>query len=188
MPERQPRARGSLTRSTVELNAPATPMPRPRRVLAGEVEAFAVLVERWQGPLFRLALRYTNERSSAEDPCQEVSCAPSGASASGAATQASTWLIAPATNVCRSRAPCAAARALGERDPAAPGAPAEPARRAPAPRGQKHRRYRDALHLYYSTRPTPAPRRDPSALPEGTQRAPARGQAPLENLPSGDRT
>src|SRR5262245_4262075 len=43
-----------------------------RRVRAGDVEAFGALVERWQRPLFRLALRYAGERTAAEDLCQEV--------------------------------------------------------------------------------------------------------------------
>lgn len=43
-----------------------------RRVLAGEVEAFAALVERWQGPLVNLAYRYCRDRSIAEDMAQEA--------------------------------------------------------------------------------------------------------------------
>jgi RNA polymerase sigma-70 factor (ECF subfamily) len=43
-----------------------------RRVLAGDVEAFAGVVHRWQGPLVTLAYRYCRNRGQAEEMAQEA--------------------------------------------------------------------------------------------------------------------
>ena len=43
-----------------------------RRIVAGDVESFARIVERWQGPLVNLAWRYCRERSRAEEMAQEA--------------------------------------------------------------------------------------------------------------------
>jgi RNA polymerase sigma-70 factor (ECF subfamily) len=189
--ERQP-ARGAarLTRSTVDPLGAAIDQDAEavRRVLAGDVEAFTGIVERWQGPLFRLALRYTNERGAAEDLCQEVFLrAFRGLGKWRSEARFSTWLIALATNVYRSHARRAPApEPLGERDPAAPApASADPAlgerlRRAvnalPA-------RYRDALHLYYFHAADVGAAAATLGLPEGTLKARlARGRKLLEGM------
>jgi RNA polymerase sigma-70 factor, ECF subfamily len=127
-----------------------------RRVLAGDVEAFTAIVERWQGPLFRLALRYTNERESAEDLCQEAFLhAFRGLRRWRGEARFSTWLIALATNVYRSHArrapPPEPIDLVGPQDPAAPLPAAESALGERVRRGVNAlpARYRDALHLYY---------------------------------------
>jgi RNA polymerase sigma-70 factor (ECF subfamily) len=43
-----------------------------RRVLAGDTEAFADIVGRWQGPLVNLAFRFCRDRGLAEDMAQEA--------------------------------------------------------------------------------------------------------------------
>lgn len=42
------------------------------RVLAGEVEAFELIVHRWQRPLVNLAYRFCRDRGRAEDMAQEA--------------------------------------------------------------------------------------------------------------------
>ena len=41
-------------------------------MLAGDVDAFAEIVERWQGPLFNLAYRFSRDRGLAEEMAQEA--------------------------------------------------------------------------------------------------------------------
>lgn len=43
-----------------------------RRVLAGEIQLYALLVERYRAPLSRYALRMTGNRADAEDALQET--------------------------------------------------------------------------------------------------------------------
>ncbi|NIR45417.1 MAG: hypothetical protein GWM93_14655, partial [Gemmatimonadetes bacterium] len=43
-----------------------------RQVLAGDVDAFERIVERWQGPLVNLAYRYCRNRGEAEELAQEA--------------------------------------------------------------------------------------------------------------------
>jgi RNA polymerase sigma-70 factor (ECF subfamily) len=73
------------------------------RVLAGDTDAFAGIVARWQGPLVNLAFRFCRDRSRAEDIAQEafLKAFRSLATFRGEAAF-STWLIALAINVCRS--------------------------------------------------------------------------------------
>ena len=40
------------------------------RVLAGDVQAFASIVRRWQGPLVTLAFRFCRDRDQAEEMAQ----------------------------------------------------------------------------------------------------------------------
>jgi len=42
------------------------------RTLRGESEAFAILVRRYQGPIFRLMLRFTRDESEASEMAQEA--------------------------------------------------------------------------------------------------------------------
>jgi RNA polymerase sigma-70 factor (ECF subfamily) len=73
------------------------------RVLAGDVDAFAGIVGRWQGPLVNLAHRFCRDRARSEDLAQEafLKAFRSLASYRGEAAF-STWLIAIAVNVFRS--------------------------------------------------------------------------------------
>jgi len=74
------------------------------RVLAGDVDAFAGIVQRWQGPLVNLAFRFCRDRSRAEDMAQEAFLRAYRSLASFRGESAfSTWLIALAVNLYRSR-------------------------------------------------------------------------------------
>src|SRR5262245_6389287 len=73
------------------------------RVLAGDVEAFAEIVERWQNPLVALAYRFCHDRSMAEDMAQEAFVRVFRSLRQWRRDAAfSTWLFAVATNVYRS--------------------------------------------------------------------------------------
>lgn len=73
------------------------------RVLAGDVDAFAGIVLRWQSPLVNLAFRFCRNRGRAEDMAQEAFLKAFRALASFRGESAfSTWLIALAVNVFRS--------------------------------------------------------------------------------------
>ena len=71
-------------------------------VLAGNTEAFAALVSRWQGPLINLAYRFCGDRGRAEEMAQEAFLRAYRSLASWRKDAAfSTWLFAVATNVYR---------------------------------------------------------------------------------------
>jgi RNA polymerase sigma-70 factor, ECF subfamily len=73
------------------------------RVLAGETSAFALIVQRWQGPLVSLAYRFCRDRSRAQDMAQEAFLrAFRGLSKWRGDAAFSTWLYALATNLYRS--------------------------------------------------------------------------------------
>jgi RNA polymerase sigma-70 factor (ECF subfamily) len=73
-------------------------------VLAGDTERFEAIVRRYQRPLIRYAMRFTEDRSAAEDMAQDalVACYRSLRSWRGD-SQFSTWLFGVALNVYRSR-------------------------------------------------------------------------------------
>jgi RNA polymerase sigma-70 factor (ECF subfamily) len=73
-------------------------------VLAGELEAFEGIVQRWQGRLVGLAFRFCRDRAAAEDMAQEafLKAYRSLASFRGEAAF-STWLTAVALNSYRSK-------------------------------------------------------------------------------------
>lgn len=74
-----------------------------QRVLAGDVQAFAGIVRRWQGPLVNMAWRYCRDRSRAEEMAQEAFLrAWRGLSQWRQEASFSTWLFALAANVFRS--------------------------------------------------------------------------------------
>jgi RNA polymerase sigma-70 factor (ECF subfamily) len=71
-------------------------------VLGGDVDAFARIVHRWQGPLINLAYRFCRDRSRAEDLAQEVFLRAFRNLGSWRRDAAfSTWLFALATNLYR---------------------------------------------------------------------------------------
>jgi RNA polymerase sigma-70 factor (ECF subfamily) len=192
--KRQPLASAqSLTGTTVEHDDTAgtdADADAVRRVLAGDVEAFTAIVERWQGPLFRLALRYTNERGTAEDLCQEAFLhAFRGLRRWRGDARFSTWMIALATNVYRSHArrapPPEPIELAGRNDPAAPLPAADTVLGERVRRGVNAlpARYRDALHLYYFHAADLREAAASLALPEGTLKARlARGRRLLAKL------
>lgn len=73
------------------------------RVLAGDVDAFEGIVQRWQGPLVNMAWRYCRDRSRAEEMAQEALVrAWRGLKQWRREGSFSTWLFALAANVFRS--------------------------------------------------------------------------------------
>jgi RNA polymerase sigma-70 factor (ECF subfamily) len=73
------------------------------RVLAGEVEAFELIVRRWQTPLINMAWRYCRDRHRAEELAQEAFVrAWRGLKSWRQESAFSTWLFALAANVYRS--------------------------------------------------------------------------------------
>jgi RNA polymerase sigma-70 factor (ECF subfamily) len=73
------------------------------RVLAGEVDAFAAVVRRWQGPLVNLAYRFCRDRGRAEEMAQEAFLRAFRALKHWRREAAfSTWLFALAVNLYRS--------------------------------------------------------------------------------------
>ena len=73
------------------------------RVLAGDPEAFAGIVRRWQGPLYQLAYRFSDETGAAEEMAQDAFLKAYRALAHWRGDAAfSTWLFAIATNSYRS--------------------------------------------------------------------------------------
>lgn len=129
------------------------------RVLRGDVDAFAGIVERWQGPLLQLAYRYSGERASAEDMAQEAFVRVYRQLAKWRGEGAfSTWLFAVSINVYRSwlrkrrppplpiervPEPAAATDLVAELEGL------EAARRIRAEVRRLPDRYRDALTLFY---------------------------------------
>jgi RNA polymerase sigma-70 factor, ECF subfamily len=73
------------------------------RVQAGDVEAFAGIVGRWQTPLINLAYRFCGDRGRAEEMAQEAFLrAYRGLGSYRGDAAFSTWLFALATNLYRS--------------------------------------------------------------------------------------
>jgi RNA polymerase sigma-70 factor (ECF subfamily) len=74
-----------------------------RRVLAGDIEAFAEIVDRWQGPLVKLAYRFCRHRGQAEEMAQDAFLRAFRALDQWRGDAAfSTWLFALSINTYRS--------------------------------------------------------------------------------------
>jgi RNA polymerase sigma-70 factor (ECF subfamily) len=150
------------------------------RVLRGDPEAFAGVVERWQRPLVSLAWRFCHDAGRAEDLAQESFLkAYQGLGAWRGTGRFSTWLFAIAVNVCRSAA-------KGRRDRTEPLDPdsafaavapidaAEEAERRDVLNRALLRlpgRYRDAVILYYFHEMNVAEAARTLGIPEGTLKA-----------------
>src|ERR1700759_1933285 len=151
------------------------------RVQAGDVEAFAGIVRRWQSPLVNLAYRFCGDRGGAEEMAQEGFLgAYRGLDGFRGDAAFSTWLFSLATNVYRSEL-----RRIPQRMVALDEAP-EPI--DPASMIEAHERrdrefsvrravlalppkYREAMLLYYfHEMDVPAAARS-LGLPEGTVKA-----------------
>jgi RNA polymerase sigma-70 factor, ECF subfamily len=86
-----------------ELSKAAADRADVARVQAGDVEAFAPIVRRWQGPLINLAYRFCGDRGRAEEMAQEAFLrAYRGLEKYRGDSAFSTWLFALATNLYRS--------------------------------------------------------------------------------------
>jgi RNA polymerase sigma-70 factor (ECF subfamily) len=86
-----------------ELSKAAADRADVARVRAGDVEAFAAIVHRWQTPLINLAYRFCGDRGRAEEMAQEAFLrAYRGLDGFRGDAAFSTWLFALATNVYRS--------------------------------------------------------------------------------------
>lgn len=148
------------------------------RVLAGDTEAFAGIVRRWQRPLVNLAWRYVGDRDRAEEMAQEAFMRAfrglRGWRGDGAF---STWLFGLAVNVFRSevrRVPADTGELQAEelvRDPRDPTAAAEARDLGRVVRRSMRAlpaRYRDALILYYFHEMNVAAAARTLGIPEGT--------------------
>lgn len=151
------------------------------RVLVGNVEAFAGIVRRWQGPIVNMAWRYCRDRGRAEELAQEAFMrAWRGLAQWRREGDFSTWLFAVAANVFRSEL---------KRFPAE----TVPLEAAPEPAGQGNQyrrlsdessrgalrravlalplRYREPVILFYFHEMELAAAARTMGLPEGTMKA-----------------
>jgi len=75
-----------------------------QQVLAGDINTYANIVGRWQGPIVNLAYRFCREQGLAEEIAQDVFLKAFRALGSWRQeSKFSTWLYALALNLCRSR-------------------------------------------------------------------------------------
>ncbi len=165
------------------MNAPREDQDRAdvERVLAGDTEAFAGIVDRWQGPLVNLAYRFCRDRRRAEEMSQEAFLRTFRFLDRWRGDAAfSTWLFALATNVYRSqlRRHRPEEVALDEaRDPGDPSNPEEDAARDETARTVRRlvaalpRKYREALTLYYFMDMDIAAAAGCLGIPQGTLKA-----------------
>ncbi len=94
---------GSLSSMPGEPNNAAADRADVARVRAGDIEAFAAIVRRWQTPLINLAYRFCGDRGRAEEMAQEAFLrAYRGLDGFRGDAAFSTWLFALATNLYRS--------------------------------------------------------------------------------------
>jgi RNA polymerase sigma-70 factor, ECF subfamily len=85
-----------------ELHSAAADRADMARVRAGDVEAFAAIVRRWQTPLVNLAYRFCGDRGRAEEMAQEAFLrAYRNLEGFRGDSAFSTWLFALATNLYR---------------------------------------------------------------------------------------
>jgi RNA polymerase sigma-70 factor, ECF subfamily len=151
------------------------------RVLAGDVSAFAGIVQRWQGPLINLAYRFCHDRGRAEEMAQEAFLRAYRALGQWRKDAAfSTWLFALATNLYRSELRRIPARLLSLDDVAEPAdardsdGGLEERDRDSAVRRAVHalpEKYREALILFYFQEMDVATAARSLGLPEGTFKA-----------------
>lgn len=74
------------------------------RTLAGETEAFSVLVKRWERPIYSLALRMLGKDEDARDACQEAFIAAfRNLSKFRGDAKFSSWMYRIALNACHTR-------------------------------------------------------------------------------------
>jgi RNA polymerase sigma-70 factor (ECF subfamily) len=151
------------------------------RVLAGDVEAFAGIVGRWQGPLVNMAWRYCRDRGRAEELAQEAFIrAWRGLGSWRRESSFSTWLFALAANVFRSELKRFPAVNLPLEEAAEPSAAASQHRELAAQFNADSvrravlalpHRYREPIVLFYFHEMDVAAAARTMGMPEGTLKA-----------------
>lgn len=151
------------------------------RVLGGDTQAFAAIVQRWQGPLVNMAWRYCRDRGRAEEMAQEAFVrAWRGLKQWRREGSFSTWLFSVAANVYRTelkRIP-SVHLPLEQAEEPATGSTQE-TRMDEAARDEAVRRsvlalpekYREPLILYYFHEMDLSAAAATMGLPEGTMKA-----------------
>jgi RNA polymerase sigma-70 factor, ECF subfamily len=164
-----------------ELSKTAADRADVARVRAGDVEAFAAIVRRWQKPLINLAYRFCGDRGRAEEMAQEAFLrAYRGLDGFRGDATFSTWLFALATNLYRTEL-----RRIPQRVVALEDAP-EPANPVSTSEAYEQRdrnrtirqavlalpsKYREALLLFYFHEMDIPAAAESLGLPEGTVKA-----------------
>jgi RNA polymerase sigma-70 factor, ECF subfamily len=151
------------------------------RVLAGDSQAFAAIVQRWQGPLVNMAWRYCRDRGRAEEMAQEAFIhAWRGLRQWRREGKFSTWLFSVAANVYRTELKRIPAVSISLDQVAEPSSPfAHDAALDGAARDEVVRRavlalpgkYREPLILYYFHEMDLAAAAVTMGLPEGSMKA-----------------
>jgi RNA polymerase sigma-70 factor (ECF subfamily) len=168
------------------------PLPRPSssespeaaivdRVLSGDAQAFAGIVQRWQGPLINMAWRFCRDRGRAEEMAQEALIrAWRGLGQWRRESSFSTWLFSVAANVYRTELKRIPSVNLPLDKVAEPSSPfMHDAKLDGAARDQAIRRavyalpdkYREPLILYYFHEMDLSAAAATMGLPEGTMKA-----------------
>jgi len=92
----------SPSASGLATDSPTADLAIVDRILGGDTEAFAAIVQRWQGPLVNMAWRYCRDRGRAEEMAQEAFIrAWRGLRQWRREGSFSTWLFSVAANVYR---------------------------------------------------------------------------------------
>jgi RNA polymerase sigma-70 factor (ECF subfamily) len=151
------------------------------RVLAGDTQAFAAIVQRWQGPLVNMAWRYCRDRGRAEEMAQEAFIrAWRGLGQWRREGSFSTWLFSVAANVYRTELKRIPTVDLSLKQTAEPSSPfVHDAALDGAARDEAVRRavlalphkYREPLILYYFHEMDLTAAAATMGLPEGTMKA-----------------
>jgi RNA polymerase sigma-70 factor (ECF subfamily) len=151
------------------------------RVLAGDTQAFAAIVQRWQGPLINMAWRYCRDRSRAEEMAQEALIRVwRGLRQWRRESSFSTWLFSVAANVYRTELKRIPSVSISLDQAAEPSSPfAHDAQLDGAARDEAVRRavlalpekYREPTILFYFHEMDLAAAAATMGLPEGTMKA-----------------
>jgi RNA polymerase sigma-70 factor, ECF subfamily len=151
------------------------------RVLAGDTQAFAAIVQRWQGPLINMAWRYCRDRSRAEEMAQEALIRVwRGLRQWRRESSFSTWLFSVAANLYRTELKRIPSANISLNQAAEPSSPfAHDAQLDGAARDEAVRRavlalpekYREPTILFYFHEMDLAAAAATMGLPEGTMKA-----------------